>query len=229
MFHLHIFRQVQAFVNEDGQGYTQQTLQGQKQPVGERQQSQAPHGSSRHERNQKSRKYVLDLLFRGIVNQVCRIIAVQEIGDERGADAAPQHIFDAVQHTQDKRADGNYLLNDFQAEEQVRTPFHLQDVQVDGMKRIEHTTETDDLQKTHSRKPFLAYQDDNQRSGHGSQSQHTSKRYQHRAFDDLAIGFTQAFRFILNRTQYRITHPLNNSSQVAGKYLVELVGARVLA
>lgn len=124
---------MQAFVNEDGQGYTQQTLQGQKQPVGERQQRQAPHGSSRHERNQESRKYVLDLLFRGIVDQICRIIAVQEIGDERGADAAPQHIFDAEQHTQDKRADGNYLLDDFQTEEQVRAPFHLQDIQVDGM------------------------------------------------------------------------------------------------
>ena len=200
LFRFPIFRQAQALVNDDGQRNANQTLQRQEQAIRKGQQRQSPHDEGRHKRNQESRQDVLHLFFGRVVYQTGGIITVQEIGNNGGTYTAPQHIFNAEQHAQRKRTDCDYLFDDFQSQEQIRASLDLQDVQIDGMKGIQHAGKADNLQKTDGRQPFIAYQQHNQRLSHGSQPQHAGKAYQHRAFDDLAIGFLQAFRFVLYGT-----------------------------
>ena len=86
---------------------------------------------------QKRGGNILELLFDRIVDQFCREVAVGQIGQQGCAYLADQNRRDAERDADEHHTGNEYFLNDFQIKEEVGAPFHLQDVEVDHMQRIE--------------------------------------------------------------------------------------------
>ena len=96
------------------------------------------------------------------------------------------------------------------------------------MKRIKHTTETNNLQKGNGSQPFLTDQNYNQRFSHSCKSQHASECHKHRSLYYLPVSLAQALRIFLNGTKHRITDTLDNTRQITGEYRIELLCTSIL-
>ena len=172
-----------------------------------------PHGK----RCEKHWSEVTHLAYKTNMYELARVIGVYHQANDGGEYHAPAHGEHANRYGDAHHEGQHHFLYDLEAEEEIGTPFHLQQVEVDSVDWIPHHRHADNLEVDDTRLPFGRYHHYYHRARHGCHAYH---QWEHDVCGETkyaTIVYAKPFLVILYHAHQWESDTLKNARDVGGR------------
>ena len=108
------------------------------------------------------------------------------------------HRFQTEEHRDEQDDEGDGLLDDFQAQDQVGPPLHVEQVEVDGRDAVGNQAEAENLHQRDASQPFVRQEERHQRAGAAAEPQQHREDHEAGELDVFLIDAEQALVVVLD-------------------------------
>lgn len=171
------------------------------EPEGRQDLDSAPCEESHDKGMEEDGEKVTHLLEIAITKDFLGIVGVPNQTDEGTGNLSVTHSHNSHRNGDAKNKDTLYLFDDLQLQEVVRTTLNLQNIEINGMDRIPHQRETDNLEEVNGPLPLIGQGQADKGIGHSGQAYHQRKYHKGGHGNETTVGIHQTIVLVLDGTQ----------------------------